>query len=421
MEFPRFLLVRQQFPDRSIQDIPGRIRETLEASGMTRQLRPGASVALGVGSRGIANIQLIVRTAVEWWKGKGMQPFVFPAMGSHGAATARGQAQVLAKYGITETEIGCPIRSSLKVVELGVAAGIPVCMDALAYAADGVMLCARVKWHTDFAGNLESGLFKMMAIGLGKFAGAQVYHSHAHRRGLEDVIRTVGRKVLGTGKILGGLAIMEDGNHATAHLEVIGAEQMERREEELLRQVKGWKPTIPVQELDYLVLNEIGKTISGAGMDPKIVNRTIHGAYNPWPDAPVIHRIYLRGLNKDSYGNAVGLGMADAVHRRVLQTMKRGPTYVNGITSGALASIRTPPWFASDKDALERTWITAGALRPNELRMGWIRNTQDLSMMAFSENLGRELEGQGNLEILGPARELEFGEDGNLEEWLSQR
>jgi hypothetical protein len=291
-------------------------------------------------------------------------------------------------------------------------------MDALAHGADGVMLCGRVKWHTDFAGHLESGLFKMMAIGLGKFAGAQVYHSHAHRRGLEDVIRTVGRKVLESGKILGGLAIMEDGNHATAHLEAILAGEMEQREGQLLETVKGWKPTIPVRELDWLIINEIGKTISGSGMDPKIVNRTIHGAYNPWPDAPVIRRIYLRGLNKDSYGNAVGLGMADAVHRRLLKTMKRGPTYVNGITSGALASIRTPPWFKSDRQALDRIWVAAGALRPDDLRMGWIRNTQDLSVMAFSENLREELEANQRVEILGPAREMAFNSEGDLADWL---
>ncbi len=418
MEFPRFLLVRQRFPDLGIKDIEGSIRNTLGQSGMADGLRPGSTIAIGVGSRGIANIQLIVRTSVHWWKDKGMHPFVVPAMGSHGAATPKGQAEVLAKYGVTEAGAGCPIRSSMKVVRLGVADGIPVCVDALAYASDGVMLCGRVKWHTDFAGNLESGLFKMMAIGLGKFAGAQTYHSHAHTRGLEDVIRTVGRKVLETGKILGGLAIMEDGNHATAHLEAIRVEAMETREEELLRLVKTWKPTIPVRELDWLIIDEIGKTISGSGMDPKIVNRNIHGTYNPWPDAPTIRRIYLRGLHKDSYGNAVGLGMADVIHGRLLKAMKRGPTYVNGITSGALASIRTPANFASDRICLEKTWVTAGKLSPSELSMGWIRNTQDLSLMAFSENLREELEASERIEVLGSARSLEFDARGDLVGWL---
>ncbi len=418
MEFPLFLLVRQRFPDREIKDIESSIRKTLGQSGMADGLRLGAAVAIGVGSRGIANIQLIVKTSVDWWKDRGMRPFVFPAMGSHGAATAKGQAEVLAKYGVTEAGVGCPVRSSLKVAQLGVSDGIPVYMDALALASDGVMLCGRVKWHTDFAGNLESGLFKMMAIGLGKFAGAQTYHSHAHTRGLEDVIRTVGRKVLESGKILGGLAIMEDGNHATAHLEAIRVEAMEAREEELLRVVKTWKPTIPVKELDWLIIDEIGKTISGSGMDPKIVNRNIHGAYNPWPDAPTIRRIYLRGLNKDSYGNAVGLGMADVIHGRVLKALKRGPTYVNGITSGALASIRTPASFASDRACLDKTWVTAGKLSPSDLTMGWIRNTQDLSLMAFSENLRSELEADERVEVIGQARSLVFDARGDLVGWL---
>jgi hypothetical protein len=418
MEFPRFLIVRQRFPDLRIRNIEAAVRQTLAASGMERGLSKGSEVAIGVGSRGIANNQQIVRAAVKWWKSKGMRPFVFPAMGSHGAATAKGQAAVLAKYGITEDGVGCPVRSSLKVVELGAADGIRVSMDATAYAAAGVMLCGRVKWHTDFAGNLESGLFKMMAIGLGKFAGAQTYHAHAHTRGLEDVIRTVGRHVLASGRILGGLAIMEDGNHSTAHLEAIPIHRMEEREEELLRLVKTWKPTIPARQLDWLILNEIGKTISGSGMDPKIVNRTIHGEYNPWPDAPIIRRIYLRGLNKDSYGNAVGFGMADVIHSRLLKVMKRGPTFVNGITSGALASIRTPPAFRSDRAALEGTWGTAGKLTPESLSIGWIRNTQDLSLMAFSEDLRQELEARPGVQIVGKARRLEFDERGDLVEWL---
>jgi hypothetical protein len=418
MVFPRFLIVRQRFADLRIRNIEAAVRQTLDASGMQRSLARGSEVAIGVGSRGIANNQRIVRAAVKWWKSKEMRPFIFPAMGSHGAATARGQAEVLAKYGITEADVGCPIRSSLKVVELGTADGIPVLMDATAYASAGVMLCGRVKWHTDFAGNLESGLFKMMAIGLGKFAGAQTYHAHAHSRGLEDVIRTVGRHVLASGKILGGLAIMEDGNHSTAHLEAIPIHRLEEREEELLRLVKTWKPTIPVRELDWLILNEIGKTISGSGMDPKIVNRTIHGAYNPWPDAPIIRRIYLRGLNKDSYGNAVGFGMADVIHSRLLKVMKRGPTFVNGITSGALASIKTPPAFRSDREALEKTWVTAGKLTPENLSMGWIRNTQDLSLMAFSEDMREELETRQGVQIVGKAKRLSFDARGDLVEWL---
>ena len=193
IRFNPFYTVRQNFPSHRIIDIPAEVRKQMAAAGFQQRLKPGATVAIGVGSRGIANIALIVRTLVEWWKEQGMQPFIFPAMGSHGAATAKGQTEVLAKYGITESDMGCPIHSRLDVVDLGTTPeGIQAVMDRTAYNAGGVMLVGRVKWHTDFAGKLESGLFKMMAIGLGKFAGARRYHAHAYRIGLEAVIRGVG-------------------------------------------------------------------------------------------------------------------------------------------------------------------------------------------------------------------------------------
>src|SRR3954463_1891400 len=211
MSLPRLLVVRQKFIDRRIPDVAAEVRKQLTESGFAARLKPGASVAIGVGSRGIHNIATIVRNAVQFWKDAGMRPFIFPAMGSHGAASAAGQAEVLAHYGITEAAVGCPIVSQLEVVSLGqTAEGIEAFMDKAAYESDGVMLVGRVKWHTDFAGKIESGLYKMMAIGLGKFAGAQRYHSYAYRgMGLENVIRSVGRQVLKSGKIIGGLAIME--------------------------------------------------------------------------------------------------------------------------------------------------------------------------------------------------------------------
>src|SRR5262249_37321954 len=193
----------------------------------------------GVGSRGIHSIATIVRNVVRYWKDEGMQPFLFPAMGSHGAASAAGQADVLAHYGITESSMGCPVVSQLEVVSLGnTADGIEAFMDRTAYEGDGVMLVGRVKWHTDFDGKIESGLFKMMAIGLGKFAGAQRYHAYAYRLGLEHVIRSIGRQVLKSGKILGGLAILEDARHNTAKLDAVPVEAMEQREEENLALVK---------------------------------------------------------------------------------------------------------------------------------------------------------------------------------------
>jgi hypothetical protein len=241
MQLPRIFLVRQNFPSRRIADVAAEVQRQLQASGFAARLRPGSSVAIGVGSRGIANIATITRAAAEFWKGQGMHPFVFPAMGSHGAATAEGQADVLAHYGIIETTVGCPVRSALDVVPLGkTPQGIQTYMDRNAYESDGVMLAGRVKWHTDFAGKIESGLFKMIAIGLGKFAGAQHYHTYAYRMGLENTIRAIGRTVLESGKVLGGLAILEDAHHDTAKLEAVPAATMEAREEELLALAKSW-------------------------------------------------------------------------------------------------------------------------------------------------------------------------------------
>src|SRR4030088_2530825 len=345
MALPRLIPVRQNFPDRSIRDIPGEVRRQLATSDFGARVKPGARIAIGVGSRGIANIATIVRSVVDYWKQQGCHPFIFPAMGSHGAATAEGQADVLAHYGIHDATIGCPVISALDVVPLGKTPdGIEAFMDRNAYESDGVMLVGRVKAHTDFAGKIESGLFKMMAIGLGKFAGAQRYHTYAYKLGLEKVIRTVGRQVLASGKILGGLAILEDANHNTAKLAAVPVDQMEQKEEELLALVKSWMGQIPC-DLDILILDEIGKNISGAGMDTKVVNRGVHGQYNPWPDAPRIERIFIRGLSDLSYGNGVGLGMADVVSDRLLARIDWNPTQINSLTASTPAAIRIPVHF----------------------------------------------------------------------------
>src|SRR5450432_996202 len=273
--FPRLYFVRQNFPDRRIKDITGEVHAQLAFSGFGSKLKPGARVALGVGSRGIANIATIVRAVVDYWKSKGHQPFIFPAMGSHGAATAEGQADVLAHYGIHEATMGCPVISHLDVVSLGKTDdGIEAFLDKNAHDSDGVFLIGRVKWHTDFAGKIESGLFKMMAIGLGKFAGAQRYHTFAYKLGLEHVIRSIGRQVLKSGKILGGLAILEDANHHTGQLTPVRVDGMEQKEEELLALAKSWMGRVPVERADFLILDEIGKNYSGAGMDTKVVNRS---------------------------------------------------------------------------------------------------------------------------------------------------
>ncbi len=414
MQLSRVLLVRQHFPDRSVKDIPAEVTRELSNSGFAGRLRPGSRVAIGVGSRGIANIAAIVRSVVSFWKSQGMRPFIFPAMGSHGAATAEGQAEVLAHYGIDEAAMGCPIISSLDVVPLGkTPEGIETFMDRHAYESDGVFLVNRVKWHTDFAGKIESGLFKMMAIGLGKFAGAQRYHTYAYNIGHEEMIRRVGRQVLKSGKILGGLAILEDANHNTGKLEAVPVERMEQREEELLALVKSWMGRIPV-DVDILILDEIGKNISGAGMDTKVVNRSINSTYNPWSDAPRIGRIFVRDLSDLTYGNGVGIGLADVIHDRILAKIDWTPTHINSLTASTPAAIRTPIHFPSDRECLEKIAPTVGKFDHGEVTIGWIRNTMQLSPLLLSENLLPEIRKNPQLEVLGPPRELEFDSDGNL-------
>jgi hypothetical protein len=290
-------------------------------------------------------------------------------------------------------------------------------MDRNAYESDGVMLVGRVKWHTDFAGKIESGLFKMMAIGLGKFAGAQRYHTYAYKLGLEHVIRSVGRQVLASGKILGGLAILEDAHHATAQVTAVPVEEMERREEELLRLAKSWMGRIPL-DLDVLILDEIGKNISGAGMDTKVVNRGVYGEYNPWPDAPRIERIFIRGLSDLSYGNGVGLGMADVVSDRLLGRIDWNPTQINSLTASTPAAIRIPVHFARDRECLERIAPTVGKHDLRDVTYGWIRNSLELSLIALSENLSRQIGQNPNLEILGEPRPVEFDSAGNLVDML---
>ena len=414
MPFSRLLTVRQKFPDRRLRDVPGSVQETLAAAGFAERAKPGAEVAIGVGSRGISNIATITRAVVDYWKTAGAKPFIFPAMGSHGAASAEGQADVLAHYGIIEETMGCPIRSSLDVVPVGTTPdGIHVVLDKLAHASDGIMFIGRVKWHTDFEGAIESGLFKMMAIGLGKWAGAQHYHTHGLNKGMERTIRAIGRQVLVTGKIIGGLAILEDAYHNTAHVSAVPVAEMEQREEALLELAKSWMGKIPM-DLDLLIVDEFGKNISGTGMDSKIVNRGSSGEVNPWSVAPKITRIFVRDLTAHTYGNAAGVGMADVITERMANRINLAATYINVLTASHPGGGKIPVHFPTDRECIERISKTCGRFDDAEIRMGRIHNTLELTPIVLSENLRREIEANPLLEIASDPYEIEFDGAGNL-------
>jgi hypothetical protein len=388
----RLLLVRQRFPDRRLPDVRAETRQQLERSGFASRLTPGARVAIGVGSRGIANIDAITNSVVQYWHDHGMAPFVFPAMGSHGAATPEGQVDVLAHLGITEQTLGCPIVSRAAVVSLGKTVdGVEVFMDAAAHGADAVMVVGRVKWHTNFDGRIESGLMKMIAIGMGKFAGAQKYHTHAQRLGLEHVIRTAARCALQSGKIIGGLAIVEDAYHHTATIDAVPAECLEQREEQHLARAKSWMPRLPC-DFDVLIVDEMGKNISGTGMDAKVVNRGPSCEYNAWPELPSVRRIFVRALHPQTHGNAVGIGMADVTTERLVRQIDWTPTRINALSSGTPSRIRLPAHFATDRDCLEWVAATSGKIDPAEVTFGWIRNTLALDRVAVSQNLRAHLD-----------------------------
>lgn len=420
MILPRFVLAQQSFPDRAIAHIPEHIRAELSGSDFLARVPAGARIAIGVGSRGISNIATIVKAVAGFWKDHGTRPFIFPAMGSHGAATAEGQADVLAHYGIHEATMGVPVISSLDVVPTGATPeGIETFIDKHAYESDGIFLVSRVKWHTDFSGALESGLFKMMAIGLGKFAGARQYHTHAYRIGLENMIRSVGASVFATGKVLGGLAIQEGAHHETAGLVAVsssqGVQAMMAQEEQLLREVKSWKANLPAPDIDVLILDEIGKNISGAGMDTKVINRSVNGDYNPYPELPIVRRIYARAISDLSYHSGVGLGMADVVHDRLVNDIDWNPTYINSLTASTPACIRTPIHFPSDHEALSNIARTVGKIDLSTVTYCRIQNTLELVTLAVSETLVPSL--ASNVEVISEPFEVLFDANGDLDDW----
>ncbi|MBI1355046.1 MAG: hypothetical protein GC160_11925 [Acidobacteria bacterium] len=414
MRLQKLVPIRQTFPVRRLPDVAQAVRDELEAAEWTRAVAPGARIAIGVGSRGIANIAVIARATVDFWKSRGCNPFLIPVMGSHGGGTAEGQASVLEHYGITEATMGAPVVSSLAVVKVGTTPeGIDVSMDREAWQSDGVMILSRVKWHTGFIGKLESGVHKMMAIGLGKWEGAKRYHAFALRLGMEQVIRSVGKVMLDSGKMLGGIAILEDAHHNTAEVHALGADGMAEREEKLLARVLEWKAGIPVGDVDLLILDEIGKNISGSGMDTKVVNRGILGR-NTLDGVVKIMRVFARDVTEESGGNSVGIGLCDVISDRLYDKIDFHATWVNVLTASNPLGGMCPPHFPTDRECIERIIVTCGKLDPAECTIVRIRNTMELEEMLVSEGLAQEAAAQPGVEIVGEAEELDFDADGNL-------
>jgi hypothetical protein len=410
MSFAPFRTIRQSFENHALTDLSRSVREELSGRAVASQIPRGSRIALCVGSRGISNLAEIVRSTVGYFKESGVHPFIIPAMGSHGGATAEGQRGVLEHYGITEASVGCPVVSSVDVIPFGrTAEGFETWIDASAARSDGIFIINRIKWHASFEGPVESGLLKMCGIGLGKVRGASTYHTYAARSGLGAVVESVGHHVLASGKVVGGLAIVEDANHATAKVSALLSNEIEQREPELLQLARSWMPRIPFDEVDILVIDEIGKEISGTGMDSKVVNRHPHGNVNPWSWAPRIRRIYLRDVSETTAGNANGIGMADVISQRLFDRIDWHATNINGITASNLNVVKTPIRCPNDQSALDLLAGSVGRTRSEDVTIVRVRNTLELNRMQVTENL---LDGK-NFES-GEPFELTFDGSGNL-------
>ena len=310
--YPQIFRVRQEFDAPRIDDPPGDVHAEFSRLKLNEKIKPGQSVAITAGSRGVANVHVILRAAAEDFKQLGARPFIVPAMGSHGGGTAEGQREVVESYGITEEYVGCPIRSGMEtVVVCRTAEGFPVHFDRFAYEADHVLVCNRIKPHTRFVGDIESGLMKMMLIGLGKRDGAQVYHRAIQDYSFAQIIRSVVSEVFRNCRILAGLAILENAYDQTAKIEAVLPEQFESREKELLELAKRWMARLPFRHVDLLLIDEIGKNISGTGLDTNVVGRKFEEHHATEGEFPKVKLIALRGLTPETHGNAVGLGIAE--------------------------------------------------------------------------------------------------------------
>ncbi|MCL6505395.1 MAG: nickel-dependent lactate racemase [Bryobacteraceae bacterium] len=415
MEYPQIFRVRQLFERPRVDDIPGTVQAELRRLGLEHRIKPGQTVAISAGSRGIANIHVIIKAAVDYFKGLDARPFIVPAMGSHGGGTAEGQRKIVESYGITEEYCGCPIRSSMEtVVVCQTAEGFPVHFDRHAFEADHVLVCGRVKPHTDFKGEIESGLMKMMLIGLGKHQGALVYHAAIQDYSFDQIVRSVARQVLARCKILAGLAIIENGYDETALIAGVPPEEIEAREKELLVLARRWMPRLPFQRVDVLLIDEIGKNISGAGMDTNVVGRKYDDHKAREDEWPKVRRIVVRGLTEATHGNASGIGIAEFCTTRAIQQTDLHATRVNCITSGHISACMLPVNFDTDREILDAALPTIGLTPPPQAKLLWIHNTLDLAEVECSAAYLNEARERSDLEILTGLRPLPFDAQGNL-------
>lgn len=399
-EYPNFVLLEQTRDQPSVEDVHGASRDAVDNVLADTDLDAGAEVAITAGSRGIHDMPAILDAIVERLKERGHEPFLIPAMGSHGGATADGQLEMLESLGITEESMGCEIRSSLEVEEVGQdTEDRPIYAARDALDADAVLLTNRVKLHTDFRGEIESGLSKMAVIGLGKQRGADVTHKAGLAKGLDEAIPERAAVLFEETPIIGGVALYENADDYAARIEGVPVDDILEREPELLKASEELFPRLPVDDLDLLIVEEIGKNVSGTGMDTNVVGRMLYHGQSEF-DTPDFTRIYTRGITEASHHNAIGMGLADFIHGDAVSEIDLTDTYINAITGGEPSRARLPVIAPTDQVALRLTYSTIGCRSPDEMRIAYVENTLDLRRFLVSENVAAELNGREDVQTV---------------------
>ncbi len=411
IELPRMIEVRQTFPRPQIKNVEQAVRERLEREEIREKIKPGMQIAITGGSRGICNIPVILKTIAAFVREQGAKPFIFPAMGSHGGGTAEGQREILKGLGVTEASCGCPIRATMEVEQIGVTTeGHPVYIDANAARADGVIVVNRIKPHTAFRGPYESGLMKMLTIGMGKHVGAQV----CHRAGfgcMDHLVPLFGHEVLKSGKILFGLALLENAYDETCHMEALLPEAFEAREPELLKKAYELMGRIQFAHADVLIVDEIGKDYSGEGADPNI-----SGAF-PTPYATgglSAERRVCLGLSAASHGCGYGCGLFDTISKRLYEQLDLDATYTNAITNTVLTAVQIPMMLPNDRDAIRTALRGCNHADMDNPRIIRIANTAHIEKIYISTALMEEAKSNPNLELVGEPMPFPFDQEGNL-------
>ncbi len=408
VDCPLLVPMRQHFDDDEVRDLEGEIARGVRAQLGLGEVRPGQTVAIGVGSRGVSPIRKVVATLVREIVAAGLEPFIVPAMGSHGGGTAAGQQAVLEEYGIAESTVGAPVRATMETQLLGTTShGVEVHIDLNAFNADHIVIVARVKPHTGFRSDIESGLCKMLAVGMGKSTGA----SKIHEGGLTETIPEAATVAIDSGRLLFGVALVENAFDRPYIVKIAGPDEFHHTDRDLLVEAKELLPRIPIDRLDLLIVDEMGKDISGTGMDTNVIGMWRRIGGERVPDYGLLSVLRLR---KTSEGNASGIGMADFTTQTLVDAIDRNQTYLNAITAMVPFMARIPLTLPTDRECLETAIGLATRTSPGEPRIGRIRNTLELEEFLVTQPVAAEIEGAGGGARVGDAGEIEFERDGRL-------